>query len=152
CSTLCRASPTSEATSWAVAVCRSTASDARPADSLISAMTPATPWMIATASRVLPCTPSILRAMSSAERPLWLASSLISLAPPRQPFARLARRRRLDGRVQRQQVRLQRDHLDDLGHLVDLAGGVVELPHGVGRLARHLPGAGRALGALARLA
>ena len=61
---------------------------------------------------------------------------------------RVAGARRLDASVQRQQVGLEGDVVDDADDLRDLPGGVCDLAHRRDRLAHHGP---RSLGAAARL-
>ena len=52
--------------------------------------------------------------------------------------AGIARARRFDAGVQRQQVGLERDLVDHADDLADLLGGLLDVAHGRDRLAHHL--------------
>ncbi len=102
---------------------------------LIWAMVPVMAPIDATASLVDACMAATCAEISSVALAVWLASAFTSDATTAKPRPDLAGACGLDGRVQRQQIGLGGDAVDQLHHFADLLGAArQDLNGGIGAL------------------
>ena len=97
----------------------------------ISAMMPLTCSIACAASATADWIAPTWPAISSVALAVWPASDFTSEATTAKPLPGLARARRLDGGVEREQVGLSGDRLDEADHLADAGRGVRRAPTSV---------------------
>ncbi len=90
-------------------------------------------------------------AISSVAFEVCPASDLTSAATTAKPLSGGARARRLDRRIQREQVGLSGDRLDQSDHLADAGRGIAKLRHGAHRAPGLVDGAAGDFGRTGRL-
>ncbi len=109
--------------SWVAAPCCSTAAAMAPETWSISWIVAAMLPIAVTPCWVCCCTAATWAEISSVALAVWLARFLTSLATTAKPLPALAGAGRLDGGVERQQVGLAGDVVDQLDHVADLGSG-----------------------------